>query len=76
MDFRGPLPRIPTGMPLPMPNYMPRKTWGEKKALFGQNDYIDILGDVEGLKPIQFQTQIPQWLRGFNGNEFQVRNSF
>lgn len=73
MDFKGPLPRIPTGMPLPMPLYQPKKNWTEKKALFGQNDYIDILGDQEGLKPIMFQTHIPQWLKGFHGNEFQVR---
>jgi hypothetical protein len=73
MDFRGPLPRVPTGMALPMPPYIPRKLWTEKKALFGQNDYIDILGEVEGLKPIQFQTHIPMWLRGFSGNEYQVK---
>lgn len=56
-----------------MPLYQPKKNWTEKKALFGQNDYIDILGDQEGLKPIMFQTHIPQWLKGFHGNEFQVR---
>ncbi len=60
-------------MPLPMPAYQPSKTWTERKALFGQNDYIDILGDQEGVTPIQFQTQVPQWLRGFQGNEYQVK---
>jgi len=73
MDFRGPLPRIAESeYPVPFPTYMPPKNWTEKKALMGQNDYIDILGDREDATPIKFQTHIPQWLRGFQGNEYQM----
>jgi len=73
MDFRGPLPRIKeAAYPVPLPTYMPPKNWIEKKALLGQNDYVDILGDREDVTPIKFQTHIPQWLRGFQGNEYQM----
>ena len=55
--------------PLPMPEYRPKDAWGERKATFGQNDYIDILGDGD-VKPVDL-IRGPRWLIGFKGNELQ-----
>uniref|UniRef100_A0A023FXL9 Large ribosomal subunit protein mL51 n=1 Tax=Amblyomma parvum TaxID=251391 RepID=A0A023FXL9_AMBPA len=69
----GYLPRLPKEKtkPATVPIYAPKDAWCERRALFGQNDYIDILGSGD-LKPIDIMKGVPSWLRGFQGNEFQM----
>ncbi|CAJ0944014.1 unnamed protein product, partial [Mesorhabditis belari] len=61
------LPRIPgCRVPVQRPHYKERDTWRESQARFGQNDYIDLLGDGS-IHPAQLQYHVPVWLRGFPG---------
>lgn len=70
----GPLPRI-IGDPGPLKtaSFVKDTEWHKSEALFGQNDYIDILGEGS-IKPRRLLFNMPAWLRGFRGNELQMLN--
>lgn len=67
---RGPLPHVKHDKHLPGPQYIPQSNWSKDKALFGQNDYIDIFsGNL--IHPTKIHYEVPFHLRGFKGNEYQ-----
>lgn len=69
---KGFLPRDPKATRVkPMPLYVPKDSWVDRRALFGQNDYIDILGN-DKVHPTRILYNMPRWLRGVGGHEFQI----
>jgi len=47
--------------------YAPENPWALKRAIFGQNDYIDILGeDPDMFRPSELNYEQPEWLREVN----------
>nr|CAG4635852.1 EOG090X0JAK [Artemia franciscana] len=69
----GLLPRLKDGGPVKnLPDFKPKDRWSQKRAVFGQNDYIDILGSGN-LRPIDIMYGVPYWLRGLKDNrEYQT----
>jgi large subunit ribosomal protein L51 len=64
-----PLPRISNCRePVYKPSYKEREAWSDKSARFGENDYIDLLGNGS-VHPAQLQYHVPRWLRGFPGQQ-------
>jgi hypothetical protein len=43
--------------------YSPANPWAEHRALEGQNDYIDLLGN-DDIHPKQIMYHVPHYLRG------------
>ncbi|XP_011297029.1 39S ribosomal protein L51, mitochondrial [Fopius arisanus] len=71
INIRGLLPREDERRIRQLPIYRPKDRWSVRRALFGQNDYVDILGD-DSLNPTRIQYITPSWLRGVKGNEMQL----
>jgi len=67
-DRRDPLPRIKNcTTPVAGSEPVVEDPWLKENALFGQNDYIDLLGDGS-IHPAQLLYHVPGWLRGFPGD--------
>ena len=73
VSLQGLLPRVKgeTGPLRTIPHENKPDEWRPKAALFGQNDYIDILGDGR-VSVTQLMTSTPNWLKNFKGNEMQM----
>ncbi|XP_058802637.1 large ribosomal subunit protein mL51 [Phymastichus coffea] len=54
-----------------LPIYRPKNAWTQRKALFGINNYIDILAE-EPIKVTKIMYNVPAWLRGVKGTEYHV----
>ncbi|GAB6023121.1 39S ribosomal protein L51, mitochondrial [Chamberlinius hualienensis] len=68
----GLLPRSKDFKPVEMmPTHKVKNSFSQRRALFGQNDYIDILGDGS-IHPTKLMSNVPYWLRGFKGNELKM----
>ena len=67
--FTGTLPHVKHEKALPIRPYIPPNHWSDEKAHFGQNDYIDIFSG--NIHPTRILYEVPGYLRGFKGNEFQ-----
>ena len=63
VKMSGPLPRLSedANRVNTLNVFTPFNPWAPKRALFGQNDYIDILGDdPDAIKPHQQHYHIPR----------------
>ena len=72
----GPLPRLDNDAKKyeDQPIFEPEAPYAPKRALYGQNDYIDILGEnPDALKPHDIHYHMPKYLRGMSGydNDYQ-----
>lgn len=64
VKMSGALPRISNDAPMiqTMRVFTPYNPWAPKRALGGQNDYIDILGaDPDAIKPHEIHYHIPRF---------------
>ncbi|XP_065212080.1 large ribosomal subunit protein mL51 [Planococcus citri] len=69
--YSGLLPRGNLGRIHAMKIYRPKDAFNQPRRTFGQNDYIDILGD-ERMHPLKLADNIPNWLKGFKGTELEM----
>ncbi|KAL7307224.1 hypothetical protein TKK_0000946 [Trichogramma kaykai] len=73
IDQRGLLAHTDDAKPIiQMPIYRPVDSWSKKKAMFGQNDYIDIWtnGRIK-LTTVMYKT--PMWLKGIKRDDQEYR---
>jgi hypothetical protein len=65
VKMSGALPRISDDAPriTSMKAFTPYNPWAPKRALAGQNDYIDILGkDPDAIKPHEIHYHVPRYV--------------
>lgn len=73
----GTLPRVrptPNTKPLPFPDNRRVDEWSTERAVLGQNDYIDILGDGS-LHPRDLLFS-PRYIRGLENSRWEIRRLF